>query len=45
MSAEDVYKRLLEAGEEVGLATVYRVLIQFETAGEELAVRKNFNSN
>ncbi len=40
MSAEDVYKRLLEAGEEVGLATVYRVLTQFETAG--LVIRHNF---
>lgn len=33
MSAEDVYKALLEAGEEIGLATVYRVLTQFESAG------------
>lgn len=33
MSAEDVYKRLLESGEEIGLATVYRVLTQFEGAG------------
>ena len=33
MSAEDVYKALLESGEEVGLATVYRVLTQFEQAG------------
>lgn len=33
MSAEDVYKALLDAGEEIGLATVYRVLTQFETAG------------
>ena len=32
-SAEDVYKILLEAGEDVGLATVYRVLTQFESAG------------
>ena len=40
MTAEDVYKRLLEAGEEVGLATVYRVLTQFETAG--LVIRHNF---
>lgn len=30
MSAEDVYKALMEAGEDVGLATVYRVLTQFE---------------
>ncbi len=40
LSAEDVYKALLEAGEDVGLATVYRVLTQFETAG--LVVRHNF---
>ena len=40
MSAEDVYKALLETGEEVGLATVYRVLTQFETAG--LVVRHHF---
>lgn len=33
MSAEDIYKALLESGEDVGLATVYRVLTQFETAG------------
>ncbi len=33
MSAEDVYKTLLEQGEDVGLATVYRVLTQFESAG------------
>ena len=42
MSAEDVYKMLLDAGEEVGLATVYRVLTQFESAG--LVVRHNFDS-
>ncbi len=33
MSAEDVYKALLDTGEDVGLATVYRVLTQFEAAG------------
>jgi Fur family ferric uptake transcriptional regulator len=33
LSAEDVYMALSEAGEEVGLATVYRVLTQFEAAG------------
>ncbi|MBT8144017.1 MAG: ferric iron uptake transcriptional regulator [Gammaproteobacteria bacterium] len=33
MSAEDLYKALLETGEDIGLATVYRVLTQFETAG------------
>ena len=32
-SAEDVYKILLESGEDIGLATVYRVLTQFESAG------------
>lgn len=40
MSAEDIYKILLESGEEIGLATVYRVLTQFEEAG--LVVRHNF---
>ena len=40
LSAEDVYKLLLEAGDDVGLATVYRVLTQFETAG--LVARHNF---
>ncbi len=33
LTAEDIYKHLLEAGEEIGLATVYRVLTQFEGAG------------
>lgn len=42
MSAEDVYKTLLDHGEEVGLATVYRVLTQFESAG--LVMRHNFDS-
>lgn len=41
MSAEDVYKALIEADEDVGLATVYRVLTQFETAG--LVERHNFD--
>lgn len=40
LSAEDVYKMLLEAGDDVGLATVYRVLTQFESAG--LVSRHNF---
>lgn len=40
MSADDVYKILSDAGEEVGLATVYRVLTQFESAG--LIKRHNF---
>ncbi len=42
MSAEDVYRALLEAEEDVGLATVYRVLTQFEGAG--LVTRHNFDS-
>ena len=42
MSAEDVYKALLDAEEDVGLATVYRVLTQFEGAG--LVTRHNFDS-
>lgn len=42
LSAEDIYKALLEAGSDVGLATVYRVLAQFETAG--LITRHNFIS-
>ncbi len=40
LSAEDIYKALIEAGEDIGLATVYRVLTQFETAG--LINRHNF---
>lgn len=42
LSAEDVYKHLMETGEDVGLATVYRVLTQFEAAG--LVTRHNFES-
>jgi Fur family ferric uptake transcriptional regulator len=42
LSAEDVYRALLDAGEDVGLATVYRVLTQFETAG--LVTRHNFET-
>tara|TARA_B100000586_G_scaffold84359_1_gene59842 strand:+ start:106 stop:513 length:408 start_codon:yes stop_codon:yes gene_type:complete len=40
LSAEDIYKSLLDAGEDVGLATVYRVLTQFEQAG--ICTRHNF---
>ena len=40
LSAEDIYRRLLSVGEEVGLATVYRVLTQFEQAG--ICIRHNF---
>lgn len=41
LSAEDVYRALLLKNEEVGVATVYRVLTQFEAAG--LVVRHNFD--
>lgn len=40
LSAEDVYRRLLESNEDIGLATVYRVLTQFESAG--LVTRHHF---
>ena len=40
LSAEEVYRILLDAGEDIGLATVYRVLSQFEGAG--LVTRHNF---
>lgn len=40
LSAEDVYKTLLEMGEEISLATVYRVLTQFEASG--LITKHNF---
>ena len=40
LSAEDLYKDLLQSGEDIGLATVYRVLTQFEAAG--LITRHNF---
>lgn len=43
MTAEDIYKSLLDTGEDVGLATVYRVLTQFETAG--LVVRHHFENS
>jgi Fur family ferric uptake transcriptional regulator len=43
LSAEDVYRMLLNSGEDVGLATVYRVLTQFEHAG--LLVRHHFESD
>ncbi|MDO4430747.1 MAG: ferric iron uptake transcriptional regulator [Lonepinella koalarum] len=42
-SAEDVYKLLLEQGEEIGLATVYRVLNQFDEA--HILIRHNFEGN
>ena len=40
LSAEEIYRKLIDAGEEVGLATVYRVLTQFEQAG--ICIRHNF---
>lgn len=43
LSAEDVYRHLMMSGEEIGLATVYRVLTQFEAAG--IVQRHNFEGN
>jgi Fur family transcriptional regulator, ferric uptake regulator len=40
LTAEDIYRQLLEADEDIGLATVYRVLTQFEGAG--LVIRHHF---
>lgn len=40
LSAEDLYRRLMADGEDIGLATVYRVLTQFEAAG--LVEKHNF---
>ena len=40
LKAEDIYKMLLDTGEEIALATVYRVLTQFESAG--LVTRHHF---
>ncbi|MEZ5529778.1 MAG: ferric iron uptake transcriptional regulator [Porticoccaceae bacterium] len=42
MSAEDVYRKMLETGDDVSIATVYRVLTQFESAG--LITRHNFDN-
>jgi Fur family ferric uptake transcriptional regulator len=42
MTAEDIYRLLLDQGEDIGLATVYRVLTQFEAAG--LVLKHNFES-
>ncbi|MSP86955.1 MAG: ferric iron uptake transcriptional regulator [Methylotenera sp.] len=42
LSAEDIYKVMINSGEDVGLATVYRVLTQFEQAG--LLIRHHFES-
>ncbi len=43
LSAEDVYRALLNEGTDMGLATVYRVLTQFEQAG--LLIRHHFESD
>lgn len=43
LSAEDVYKKIRDSGDEVGLATVYRVLTQFESAG--ILVKLNFEDS
>ncbi len=43
MSAEDIYRSLLESGEEISVATIYRVLTQFESAG--LVKRHNFEGD
>lgn len=40
MTAEDIYRQLVDQGDEIGLATVYRVLTQFESAG--LVLKHNF---
>lgn len=40
VTADDIYRVLMRAGEDIGLATVYRVLNQFEAAG--LVVKHNF---
>ena len=40
LSAEDIYRQLIQSGEDIGLATVYRVLTQFESAG--LVLKHNF---
>ena len=42
MTAEDIYRQLLNQGEDIGLATVYRVLTQFEAAG--LVLKHNFEA-
>jgi len=40
LTAEDIYRHLLDHGDDIGLATVYRVLTQFEAAG--LVLKHNF---
>ena len=43
LSAEDIYNKIREGGDEVGLATVYRVLTQFESDG--ILMKQNFEDN
>ncbi|EGY27846.1 Fe2+/Zn2+ uptake regulation protein [Candidatus Regiella insecticola 5.15] len=43
ISAEDIYKKLIDMNQEIGLATVYRVLNQFEDA--RAVIRHNFEGN
>ncbi len=43
MSAEDIYRTLIEQNEEVGVATIYRVLTQFEESG--IVNKLNFENN
>ena len=43
LSAEDIFKIMLKTGEEVGLATIYRVLTQFEQSG--ILIRHHFESD
>ena len=43
LGAEDIYNKIREAGDEVGLATVYRVLTQFEAA--KIVIRHHFESD
>ena len=43
LSAEEIYNKIRDAGDEVGLATVYRVLTQFESAG--ILMKQNFEDN
>jgi len=42
LTAEDIYRRLLDSQEDIGLATVYRVLTQFEAAG--ILIKHHFES-
>ena len=43
LSAEEIYRQLIDQGDEIGLATVYRVLTQFEAAG--IVLKHNFESS